>query len=47
MKIWASWKSKRSLDMKIFRKASVTRLNGEDTAGHVMHIEYYAILEMK
>lgn len=47
MHILASWKSKRSVKLDIFREAVLRPYRSDDSALHIIHIDYYVALTMQ
>ena len=47
MRISASWKSKRSVKLDIFREAALRPYQNSDSALHIIHIDYYVSLTMQ
>lgn len=47
MRIRASWRSKRSVKLDIFREAALHPYQKSDSALHIIHIDYYVSLTMQ
>jgi hypothetical protein len=47
MHLWASWRSRRSVRLDIFREAVLRPYQGNDNAQHIIHIDYYVSLKMQ